>query len=124
MTADELTWMQRTLEVQLPPDYCAAMLRFPLPEFVGTGDCSLFDLAALNVERTLEYRAGYGGASPWSPEYVHIGDDDDACPYAMRCPDGYIVKTDHGSLDVPPLATYAGVREFVAQLVRDFTSST
>ncbi len=77
------------------------------------GELSLFDDAELNIERTLEYRRGFGGAPPWPADYVHIGDDDDACPYALHCGDGTILKTDHGNLTKRPLAAFASVDIFV-----------
>jgi len=116
MTREQLLMMEGRLQVKLPTGYKDVMLNFPWPRFEGGTDFSLWDAAALNVERTLEYRKGYGGAPPWPLDYVHIGDDDDACPYALRCSDGTIVKTDHGNLAVQPLATFPSMEIFVSNL--------
>lgn len=37
------------------------------------------------------------------PQYVYIGDEDDACPYALDCENGSVTYTDHGDL-MEPLA--------------------
>jgi hypothetical protein len=103
-------------QVMLPAAYKDVVAHFPWPQFAGSTEFSLWDDAALNVERTLEYREGYGGAPPWPSDYVHIGDDDDACPYALRCSDGSIVKTDHGNLTARSLATFAGMDIFIQNL--------
>lgn len=122
MTHQETTLMEEKLQVTLPTTYKQTVTSFPWPEFAGGTEFSLWDDAALNVERTLEYRDGYGGAPPWPSDYVHIGDDDDACPYALRCSDGTIVKTDHGNLTARPLAKFASVEEFVRQLEEDLAN--
>jgi hypothetical protein len=116
MTREHLKLMEEKLQVVLPTAYRQVVTSFPWPEFAGGTEFSLWDDAALNVERTLEYREGYGGAPPWPSDYVHIGDDDDACPYALRCSDGTIVKTDHGNLTARPLASFASMEIFVEEL--------
>ena len=108
--------MEERLQVTLPNAYKKAVADFPWQQFAGSTRFSLWDDAALNIERTLEYREGYGGSPPWPLDYVHIGDDDDACPYAMRCSDGTIVKTDHGNLIKPSLERFASVEAFVQKL--------
>src|SRR3954463_5069956 len=113
MTDDELSTMEVELQVSLPHAYKRLMAAFPSPELQGGIEFSLIDDAALNIERTFEYRAGYEGAPPWPSDFVHIGDDDDACPYAICCSDGTIVKTDHGNMTKRPLARYASIDNFV-----------
>jgi hypothetical protein len=108
--------MEQKLQVQLPTAYAAAVVPYPWPELANSTEYSLWDDAALNVERTFEYRAGYGGAPPWPLHYVHIGDDDDACPYALHCSDGTIIKTDHGNLTKAPLDAFPDARAFVLSL--------
>lgn len=116
MSGMDLMMMEAQLGVTLPADYKAALAAFPWPELVGETEFSLWDDAALNIERTLGYRKGYGGAPPWPKEYVHIGDDDDACPYALRCGDGTIVKTDHCNLSASPLEGFRSTVDFVCHL--------
>ena len=108
--------MEEQLQVTLPTAYKDVVAPFPWRDFAGGTEFSLWDNAALNIERTLEYRKGYGGAPPWPLDYVHIGDDDDACPYALGCSDGTIVKTDHGNLTTRPLATFGSIGIFVQDL--------
>jgi hypothetical protein len=116
MTLENLKMMEVRLHVTPPSDYKGVLLAYPWPEFAGGSEFSLWDDAVLNVERTLEYRNGYGGAPAWPSDYVHIGDDDDACPYAMSCSDGTIVKTDHGNLTARPLSRYGSVETLVREL--------
>jgi len=70
------------------------------------------------VDRTQEQRAGFAGGQPWAHQYVYIGDEDDACPYALDCDTGSVIYTDHGDLK-KPLARFASVAEFVKQLERN-----
>jgi hypothetical protein len=65
MTREHLKLMEEKLQVVLPTAYRQVVTSFPWPEFAGGTEFSLWDDAALNVERTLEYREGYGGAPPW-----------------------------------------------------------
>lgn len=123
MTHQQLSMMEEQLQVSLPTRYKDILCAFPWPEFIGGTDFSLWDDAALNIERTLEYRSGYGGAPPWPVDYVHIGDDEDACPYALHCSDGTIVKTDHGNLTVQPLSEFANIDTFVSQLQDDLDNA-
>jgi hypothetical protein len=116
MTGEDLTAMEEQLQVTLPEAYKRTMLSYPWPEFASTTDSRLWDDAALNIERTLEYRAGYAGGPPWPLDYIHIGDDDDACPYALRCTDGTIMKTDHGNLRTRPLQEFANMDALVRDL--------
>lgn len=116
MTSNDIAMMEQRLEVELPAAYKAVVVPYPWPGLANSTDYSLWDDAALNIERTLEYRAGYGGAPPWPLNYVHIGDDDDACPYAIDCSDGTITKTDHGNLTKTPLNGFSDARAFVTCL--------
>jgi len=116
MTHEQISMMEEKLHVTLPTDYKNFVAAFPWPEYAGGTEFSLWDDANLNIKRTLEYRQGYAGAPPWPPDYVHISDDDDACPYALRCSDGTIVKTNHGNLTARPLARFASVEIFVRNL--------
>src|SRR4030095_5922549 len=116
MTNDDHSMMEQRLQVQLPAAYKAAVVPYPWPELANSTHYSLWDDAALNVKRTLEYRAGYGRAPAWPLQCVHIGDDDDACPYALNCSDGTIIKTDHGNLTKTPLDTFPDAHAFVTYL--------
>src|SRR5689334_7515982 len=122
MNREQLTMMEQQLQVTLPTAYKQLLMDFPWTEFAGGTRFSLWDDAALNIKRTLEYRQGYDDAPPWPPDYVHIGDDNDACPYALCCSDGTIVKTAYGKLTFP-LATFGNLDEFVRQLWRDLEVS-
>lgn len=114
MTLEQLQMMEDQLHVALPGAYRQVLLAFPWPVFASGTEFSLWDDAALNVERTFQSRDGYRGAPPCPADHVHI--DDDACPYALRCSDGTIVKTDHGNLTARPLASFASAEVFVKEL--------
>jgi len=116
MTHEQLSIMEEKLHVKLPAACKNTLAAFPWPEFSGGTEFSLWDDASLNIERTLEYREGYVGAPPWPRDCVQIGNDDDACPYALRCSDGTIVKADHGNSAARPLVRFASVEIFVRDL--------
>ena len=92
------------------------MASFPWPEFQGSAEVSLWDDPTPIIEQTLEYRAGFGGAPPWPAEFVVIGDEEDACPYALNCNSCRIIQADHGNLKKTPLQEFDGIKELVCEL--------
>jgi hypothetical protein len=70
----------------------------------------------LIIQRTLEQRSGYEGAPAWPSQFVVIGDEDDACPYALDCSTGRIIQTDHGNLKKTPLLEFTGITELVDEI--------
>jgi len=57
---------------------------------------------------------------PWPTEFVVIGDEDDACPYALNCTTGRIIQTDHGNLKKAPLQEFDDMARLVAELRKTY----
>jgi hypothetical protein len=114
MSEADLNQIEQGLGVRLPESYRSVMLALPSGRY---GGYSLHEDASMIVERTKEQRAGYAGGQPWPLQYLYIGDEDDACPYALDCESGSVTYTDHGNL-TEPLAHFASVSDFVESLER------
>jgi hypothetical protein len=114
MKASDIAMIEEALGVQLPSAYRALVCG---TEDSRLNDAGLFDDAALIVARTKEQRAGFGGAPSWPKEFVYIGDQDDACPYALDIASGVVLQTDHGNLMRKPLARYENVSVLIAELL-------
>ncbi|MHA3771751.1 SMI1/KNR4 family protein [Verrucomicrobiota bacterium sgz303538] len=112
MTNEDIQKIEQSLGVRLP-SACATFLKSPRP--LEIDEVTVLADPALVIQRTQQYRTGFGGAAPWSPEFVCLGDESDACPYALDCSSGLIVQTDHGSLNRKPLARYSSFAEFIAE---------
>jgi hypothetical protein len=120
MTSQELRAIESSLGITLPHEYKTAMAAYPWPAFQGSQEASLWDAPAPIIEQTLEYRSGFGGAPPWPAEFVVIGDEEDACPYALKCTSGRIMQTDHGNLNKAPLQEFDGIKELVCELRKTY----
>ena len=114
MNSSDIAAIEESLEVKLPESYRSLMCG---PDSPRLSDAGLFDEFALIVERTKEQRQGYGGAPGWPDHLVYVGDQEDACPYALDVQTGLIVQTDHGNLSEEPLAHYASIHELAAELL-------
>lgn len=114
MTSFDIAAIEEKLGLKLPADYRTVLCG---PDAARLDEAGLFDDASLIVRRTKEQRAGYGGAPPWPDSVVYIGDQEDACPYALDVISGCIVQTDHGNLSSRPLARYANILELAAELL-------
>jgi hypothetical protein len=116
--------IEAALGVVLPEAYKNVMASFPWPAFRDSTEASLWDNPTAIVDQTKAQRAGFGGAPPWPAHYVMIGDESDACPYALDCKTGAIVQTDHGNLKNQPLATFHSVAELVAETTQAWEAGT
>lgn len=114
MTSAHLQMIETSLGIILPETYKCAMAPFPWPAYQGSTETSLWDDPVAIINQTNAQRAGFGGAPPWPTHYVVIGDEDDACPYALDCQTGTVIWTDHGYLNENPLAKFPNVAELVA----------
>ena len=114
MSDEDLNRIETALQVRLPETYRSVMLTLPAGRYDGY---SLHEDASMIADRTNEQRSGYAGGQPWPQQYVYIGDEDDACPYALDCETGAVIYADHGNL-AKPLARFDSVTEFVARLER------
>ncbi len=109
----------RKIEVDLGvtlPDCYKMFLSSESPEEVdGT---SVMRDASLIISATTDYRTGKFSAPCWPAHFVYIGDEDDACPYALDCNTGEVVETDHGNLKKTPIAKYASFELFISNLTK------
>lgn len=99
MTNGDIRKIEGTLNVELPPP-CAAFLTSPRPSEIDEVTISA-DPDQI-IQWTQQQRNGFGGAHPWPPEFVCLGDESDACPYALNCSTGALIRTDHGALEKNP----------------------
>lgn len=116
MKDSDIAAVEAELGIKLPPGYRAILSG---PDAKRLDKAGLFDDAALIIQRTKEQRAGFGGASPWPVHFVYIGDQEDACPYALDVTSGSITQTDHGNLAARPLARYATTADLAAELLKE-----
>lgn len=118
MNAKDISKIETALGVSLPQSYKSAMCPFLWPAYEGTTDASLWDDANAIVEETLAQRKGFGGAPPWPKNLIVIGDENDACPYALDCDTGRVIYTDHNRLEEEPLDEFSDLSKLIEQ-VRD-----
>lgn len=114
MTEEDITRIETTLGVSLPADYREHLAKNDEDEEEhGVVD----DVTAMRdadgiIEATRDYRAGFEGLPPWPAHWLYMGDEADACPYAVDCVSGRLRKTDKGNPLRPPLKEYASFDEF------------
>jgi hypothetical protein len=113
MDRDGLQNIEEALGITLPVDYSKLVMN---RGSTGIDNTSLIDDPKLIIKLTKEYRGGFGGVPEWPSCFIYIGDEDDACPYALDCITGIIVQTDHGNLELAPLTRYESVAEFASAL--------
>src|SRR6266481_560515 len=105
--------IERELGLRVPAGY----RRFQLERSSSKVDTtSVSDDSAIIIEKTFEYRCGFGGAPAWPMDVLWIGDEDDACPYALCCSTGEVMQSDHGNLGEKPLSRYVNFDSFVRVL--------
>jgi len=116
MDTPSITRIESALAIRLPDAYRQMMLSGKIERL---GDCGLFTDPEVIIERTREHRAGYAGAPKWSDGVVYIGDQEDACGFALDCKTGVVVQSDHGNLVEAPMARYETIDALVAELASD-----
>ncbi|MEN3943851.1 SMI1/KNR4 family protein [Prosthecobacter sp. SYSU 5D2] len=122
MTEEDIAKIETALGVCLPADYRAHLAKNDEDEEEhGVVD----DVTAMRdaygiIKATRDYRAGFEGLPPWPAHWVYMGDEADACPYAVDCVSGQFRKTDKGNLLRPPLKAYASFDEFHAEHLRAY----
>ncbi len=113
MNAQDFQTIERELGVKLPDVY----RDFQMSRVASSVDTTtVSDDTRFVIERTLEYRRGYGGAPAWPCDVIYVGDEDDACPYALFCSTGRVVQSDHGNLSFKPLSVHSDFGSFVEAL--------
>lgn len=120
MTLDQLRSIESALAITLPDAYRSTMAAYPWQAFHGSAEASLWDDPEPIIDQTRAYRSGFGGAPPWPTEFVVIGDEDDACPYAINCTTGRIIQTDHGNLKKTPLQEFDQITDLVSELRKTY----
>ncbi len=113
MNEDQLRKIEDSLDLKLPPDYRRFLTADP-------GEDILDDTTVMRdedgvIEATLDYRKGFEGLAPWPKHWIYIGDEADACPYALDCLSGELIRMDKGNLDREPLARYLTFKHFYQQ---------
>lgn len=64
------------------------------------------------VEDTLMWRHE---RNSWPNRWLCIGDEADACPYALDCENGRLIRTDKGNPTAPPLDEYENFEAFLRE---------
>jgi hypothetical protein len=111
MDASDLARIESALGVTLPADY-RAFLQRPRTDDDAVDETSVFADADTIIAATRDYRAGFAGLPPWPHHLVYVGDESDACPYAIDCVSGKLIRTDKGAFGNAPLAEYASFAAF------------
>lgn len=110
MTPTEIRRVETALGVSLPDAYS---------RFLSSGDSSIDGESVLRtleliVDATMMYRNGELGIPAWPRHFVCVGDEADACPYALDCRTGEIIHTHKGYLEKKPTARFPTFDEFLA----------
>lgn len=105
----DLLRIESSLGVKLPEAYRKYL---GSPRTQDIDEESIFGDADLIISATQEYREGFGGNPPWPGKWVYVGDEADACPYAIDVESGEVIQTDHGNPERKPLENFASFREF------------
>ncbi len=121
LSAADVDRIERELGVSLPGDYRKALLG---ARPAGVDQTSMLDSADLIIGFTTDYRNGFAGLPRWPKQYVYIGDEADACPYALDCVTGRIIKLDKGNPDTKPISEFASLSAFYGHFVPSKTSAS
>ncbi len=99
MTEDDLRAIERSLSIELPSAYRAAMLSFPVPAFALSSDTELWDDASAVVTFNQELRNGQSG-DPWPAHMFALGHAGDGSPSAidLNSPDAAVWWVDRCGL--------------------------
>lgn len=114
MTPSEVREVEAALGLSLPGAY----VRFLSSGISSIDGVSALRTVALIVDATMMYRKGEIGIPAWPSHFICIGDEADACPYALNCITGEVIHTRKGYLDEKPIARFQTFDAFVAQFVQ------
>ena len=114
MTPTEIKEVEAALSVSLPGAYS---------RFLSSGVSSIdgervLRTAALIVEATMMYRKGELGNPAWPSHFICVGDEADACPYALNCVTGEVIHTHKGYLDEEPIGRFPSFEAFLAHFTQ------
>jgi hypothetical protein len=126
MTLDDISRIERELNIRLPDSYRNAVVPFPIPACVGNDDTELWDNADSIIEYNREVRQGLsGGVAPWPVHFFALGRDGSGSSSVLdlRHPDGPVWWADRGNLNIAndtPGASFAiWVTGYLAELRAD-----
>ncbi|MEL7536989.1 MAG: SMI1/KNR4 family protein [Pseudomonadota bacterium] len=109
----DIVEIERELGVALPADYRAFLSSI---RDASIDETEVLDSAEAIVDATKLYRSGLGRLPNWPAELVYIGDQADACPYALNCNSGEVARLDKGNIGHAPLDRYASFTDLIAYL--------
>jgi len=110
MSEQDVRRIEASLQVTLPPAYASFLQeRGELPD-----NTTVLDMADLIITCTMEYRAGAYGLPPWPAHFVYVGDEADACPYALDCINGGLTHLHKGNYTARPIARFDSFEAFLA----------
>ena len=114
MTPSEVREVEAALGLSLPGAYS----RFLSSGISSIDGESVLRTVALIVDATMMYRKGEIGIPAWPSYFICVGDEADACPYALNCITGEVIHTHKGYLDEKPIARFQTFDAFVAHFVQ------
>jgi hypothetical protein len=116
MNESEIKNIETSLGVFLPESYRSFLKVERVTDNID--DTTVLADAAIIIESTQEYRNGYFSLKPWPNDLVYVGNEADACPYAIDCTTGKFIRTNNGNLVEKPLAVYESFEVFREQRER------
>jgi len=109
MSEHDVRRMEAALQVALPWAYASFLQeRGELPD-----NTTVLDMADIVIACTMEYRAGAYGLPPWPAHLVYVGDEADACPYALDCNTGGVIHLHKGDVTTRPIARFDSFNAFL-----------
>lgn len=110
LTNNDVARIESALSVRLPSEYVTFLTQER--SYATIDETTALSDADAIIEATQEYRRGFAGLPPWPHCYIYIGDEADACPYALDTESGRVIRMDKGNLDRRPLAEYPSFTAF------------
>lgn len=118
MNESEIRKIEKSLRVTLPETY-RTFLKIERDADHYLDDTTIVDEADIIIQATLDYRKGFEGLKAWPEHLIFVGDEADACPYAINCLDGKFIRTDKGNIERNPLESFDSFESFIKQRQRE-----
>jgi len=96
LSGEEIATIERELEVTLPAAYKRFLMCREEGCDVEIDAESVRDDARTVIDATLQYRAGFAGLPAWPAAWLYVGEEADACAYALDCASGVCLRLDKG----------------------------
>ena len=113
LSGEDIATIERELGVTLPAAYKRFLTEREEGSDVAIDADSVCDDARTVIDATLQYRAGFAGLPAWPAAWVYVGDEADACPYALDCASGACLRLDKGHPLREPLERHADFEAFL-----------